>query len=203
MQSQTMMVASLLGGVAFALSGFIAGAKKQLDWVGIFILAFLTANGGGILRDVLVGRLPVALSSNGPFLLVFTVTALGIVFRLHRYSAYQNRWLFIVCDAVGLAAFSITGALVASATNAPFFGYIMLAFLTATGGGILRDMLVNEVPEILHTGFYGSVAILIATAMFLLEKAEAATPLNLLIVAVGGLIVRLVAYRYRWQLPRA
>lgn len=197
-----MYLASLIGGVAFALSGFLAGTKKDLDWIGLFILSFLTANGGGMLRDVLVNRMPAALSSNEPFLIVFAVTALGTLFRLHRYAAFENRWFFVVCDAIGLVAFAITGALVASAIQAPFFGYIMLAFLTATGGAIVRDMLVNNVPEVLHSGFYGSVAILIATAIYFLTAIDAVSPVALFMIAIGGLMLRLLAYHYRWKLPK-
>lgn len=124
------------------------------------------------------------------------------MFKLHRKSAIQNQWIFIVCDAVGLAAFAITGALVAMAINAPFFGFITLAFLTAAGGGILRDILVNEIPEVLHSGFYGSIAILVAIAVYLLNMQEIATPFNLLAVFVGGLIIRLLAYNYQWKLPK-
>lgn len=201
-QSQAMYFASLAGGIAFALSGFLAGTKKNLDWMGLFILSFLTANGGGILRDVLTDRPPVILLSNEPFLIAVAVTLLGSLFKLHRKSAIQNQWLFVICDAVGLAAFAITGALVGMAINAPFFGFITLAFLTAAGGGILRDILVNEIPEVLHSGFYGSIAILIAIAIYLLNMQDIATPINLLGVFVSGLIIRLVAYNYQWKLPK-
>jgi uncharacterized membrane protein YeiH len=202
MQSQPMYFASLIGGIAFALSGFLVGTKKELDWMGLFILSFLTANGGGMLRDVLINRVPIALSSNEPFLIAFAITALGTLFRLHRYAAFENRWLFVLCDAVGLVAFAITGALVASVIHAPFFGYIMLALLTATGGAIVRDILVNNVPEVLHSGFYGSVAILVAAAIYLLTKIDAANSLTLLAIAISGVFLRLLAYHYRWKLPK-
>lgn len=202
MQSQTMYIASLVGGIAFAVSGFIAGTKKNLDWMGLFVLSFLTANGGGIIRDLMVNRIPFALLSNEPFIVAFMVTALGMLFRLHHYASFENHWFFVFFDAVGLVAFAITGALVASAIEAPFFGYIMLAFLTATGGAIVRDMLVNNVPEVLHSGFYGSIAILIAIAVYYLKMVNAASPVFLLIAGISGLILRLLAYRCRWKLPK-
>lgn len=202
MQSQSMYIASLVGGIAFALSGFIAGTRKELDWIGLFLLSFLTANGGGIVRDVLVNRMPVALSSNEPFIISLVITILGIFFKLHRKEAFENRWLFVLCDAIGLVAFAITGALVASVFNAPFFGYIMLAFLTATGGAILRDILINNVPEVLHTGFYGSVAILVAAAIYVLNEVHYVGAAQLLIVAAAGVLLRLLAYHYRWKLPK-
>jgi uncharacterized membrane protein YeiH len=201
-QSQAMYFASLTGGIAFALSGFIVGTKKNLDWMGLFILSFLTANGGGILRDILTNRPPVILLSNEPFLIALAVTLLGSVLKLQRNSDVENQWFFVICDAVGLVAFAITGALVAIAIKAPFFGFITLAFLTAVGGGILRDILVNNIPEVLHSGFYGSIAILVAVAIYLLNMGEVVTPFGLLSVFAGGLILRLVAYHYRWKLPK-
>lgn len=203
MQSQSMYFASLIGGIAFALSGFIVGTKKELDWMGLFLLSFLTANGGGIIRDVLVNRMPVALSSNEPFIISLVITAVGLLFKLHRQAAFESRWLFVLCDAIGLVAFAITGALVASVSHAPFFGYVMLAFLTATGGAILRDILVNNVPEVLHTGFYGSIAILVAAAIYLLSEMDSVGPTHLLMVGSCGVLLRLLAYRYRWQLPKS
>lgn len=117
--------------------------------------------------------------------------------------ARESRLLFVLCDAIGLVAFAITGALVASVANAPFFGYIMLAFLTATGGAILRDILVNNVPEVLHSGFYGSIAVLVAAIIYLLDELDCATPTHLLIVAISGVLLRLLAYHHRWQLPKS
>ncbi len=200
-QSQIMYFATLTGGIAFALSGFLVGAKKNLDWMGLFILAFLTANGGGILRDLLTDQTPVVIASNEPFLVALAVTAAGILFKLQRYNSVENQWLFIVCDAIGLVAFAITGALIAQSIEAPFFGFIALAFLTAAGGGVLRDILVNNIPEVLHRGFYGSVAIAVAITIYLMGVWDFITPLTLLGVFAGGLALRLLAYQLRWKLP--
>jgi len=201
-QTQAMYFASLTGGIAFALSGFLVGARNKLDWMGLFILAFLTANGGGILRDVLTDRPLNILLSNEPFLVAFSVTLVAGFLNLHRKDAIENRWLFVVADAVGLVAFAITGSLTALEVNAPFFGFVTLAFLTAAGGGILRDILVNSVPDVLHSGFYGSIAILVAIAIYLLGMAHMINHMSLLAVFVIALLIRLIAYRYRWQLPK-
>ena len=202
-QTQIMYLASLTGGIAFALSGFLAGTKKNLDWMGLFILSFLTANGGGVLRDLLTDRPPVVIASNEPFLVALAVTFFGIFFKLQRNDSVESQWLFVICDAIGLVAFAITGALVAIAINAPFFGFVTLAFLTAAGGAILRDSLVNNIPDVLHSGFYGSVAIVVATAIYLLNMTGLVTPYGLLAVFIGGLVLRFVAYYYRWKLPKA
>lgn len=202
-QSQAMYFASLTGGIAFALSGFLVGTKKNLDWMGLFILSFLTANGGGILRDILADRPPVILLSNEPFLIALIVTSIGSLLKLGQHATVEERWLFVICDAIGLVAFAITGALVAMDINAPFFGFITLAFLTAAGGAMLRDILVNDIPGVLHSGFYGSIAILVALAIYLLNMGGILTSTALLGVFTGGLVLRIVAFHYRWKLPKS
>jgi len=201
-QTQAMYFASLAGGFAFALSGFLAGLRKELDWMGLFILSFLTANGGGVLRDVLTDRAPVILLSSQPFLITLIVTLGAGLFKLQRHTTIEKQWLFVICDAIGLVAFAITGSLVALDINAPFFGFITLAFLTATGGAILRDILVNNIPEVLHSGFYGSVAALVAIAIYLLNKGEVLSPLVVFAVFISGLVLRFMAHHYRWKLPK-
>lgn len=201
-QSQAMYYASLTGGIAFAISGYFAGAKKNLDWMGLLILSFLTANGGGILRDVLADRTPVILLSNEPFFIALGGTFLGSLLKLGRRGSVEDRWFFVISDAIGLVAFAITGALIGLTIHAPFFGFITLAFLTATGGAILRDMLVNNIPEVLHSGFYGSIAILVALGVYLLQMFGLLTSISLLGVFLIGTIIRLVAYYWRWSLPK-
>ncbi len=200
--TQTLYAASFVGSIAFALSGFLIGARKRQDIMGIFILAFLTANGGGVLRDLLVSRPPIILSSTEPFWLTGAVIVLAGLLRLQRFENLERNWLFIMSDAVGLVAFGITGALIGIDAGVHFFGVLILSLLTATGGGIIRDLLVNEVPEILHGGFYGSVAILLGITVYVLHINGWTSPVSLLIVFVSALAIRLIAYRYNWQLPK-
>lgn len=201
-QTQMMYIASTTGAVAFALSGFLAGARKNLDIMGIFVLAFITANGGGMIRDLLVDRSPAILLSTQPFWIATSVTVTAWLLRLQRFETIEKRWLFIVCDAIGLVAFGITGALIAIEEQVHFFGFITLSFLTATGGGILRDLLVNTVPEVLHSGFYGSVAVLLGIGIYLLHMGAILTPVTLLGIFVVSLSLRLIAYRFEWKLPK-
>lgn len=199
---QTLAAAGLVGGAAFALSGFLTGVRKELDLMGVFILSLLTASGGGALRDILIGR-PVALVHGaGAFLISGTVVLLALAFRLHRLPQLEQRLGFVVSDAVGLAAFGLSGALVGIEAQAHFFGVVSLALLTAAGGGILRDLLVNEVPEVLHGGFYGSVALLQGAAVYALNELGALNPYTLLAAFCAALALRLVAYRRNWRLPR-
>lgn len=195
-------VAALLGSIAFAVSGFMAGTRKKLDLMGILILAFLTANGGGVLRDLLTGQPPAMMKSAEPFWIVGATVAICLAFRLQKHSGLERSWIFILSDGIGLVAFGITGAITGITLGAHFFGVLTLSLLTAVGGGIIRDLLVNEVPEVLHGGFYGSVALLLGCALFALHVAGWMNPVTIMAAFAGGLALRLVAYRYKWSLPK-
>ena len=170
--------------------------------MGIFILAMLTANGGGAVRDILVGRLPVVLSDISGFLIVLAVLILGMVLRLHKYVSLERSHLFILSDSLGLVAFSVTGALVGLEAGLSIFGVMVLAFITATGGGIIRDLMVNDVPAVLSSDFYGTIAVLLGAAIYGLHWLEWDNNITLSALFICALALRLLAYYKRWQLPR-
>lgn len=199
---QFLYAASLLGSAAFALSGFLTGVRKRMDIMGIFILALITANGGGTVRDVLLNR-PIALMHDAePFLVAGLVVAGASLFKLHRLPQLEGRWHFIVSDGIGLVAFSLTGALIGVAAQVHFWGVLALSLLTATGGSMVRDLLVNDIPEVLHGGFYGSIALLVGAAAYGLSVTGLATATSLTAVFGLGLGTRLAAYKLGWRLPK-
>lgn len=195
-------IASVVGTIAFAFSGFLVGTHKQMDWMGIFILSMLTANGGGAVRDVLVNKTPSVLTDLSGFYMVLGVFLLSLLFRLDRYAKFEKSPAFVLSDALGLAAFSVTGALVGVEANLSFFGVMVLAFITASGGGIIRDLMVNEVPAVLSSDFYGTVSILIGLGIYILHQMNQANDVNILIVFILALALRLLAYVKGWKLPR-
>ena len=199
---QFLYAAALVGSIAFALSGFLTGVRKGMDIMGIFILALLTANGGGTVRDVLLNR-PIALMHDAePFLVAGLVVAGTSLFKLHRRPQLESRWHFIVSDGIGLVAFSLTGALIGIESRVHFWGVLALSLLTATGGSMVRDLLVNDIPEVLHGGFYGSIALLIGAAVYGLHLAGMASVTSLTAVFGLGLATRLAAYKLGWRLPK-
>jgi uncharacterized membrane protein YeiH len=202
MESSIFTLASMIGSIAFALSGFFLGVRKQLDIMGLFIVAMLTANGGGAVRDVLVGRTPSVLTDINAFFLVTGVLAVALLFRMHTQTGMERRLFFVISDSIGLVAFSVTGALIALQEELSLFGVLVLAFMTATGGGIIRDVIINEVPAVLSSGFYGSVALIIAAAMYGLSAYDLLNNLSISAVFCLGLLVRLVAHFREWHLPR-
>lgn len=193
--------AGLLGSLAFATSGFLAGARKELDIVGVFIVTMLTANGGGAVRDVLLGRTPLVLTDPTPFYLVCGVITIALLFKLHKHARLERHWLFVMSDAIGLVAFSLTGTLAGLEAGLSIFGVMVLAFITATGGGILRDMMVNETPSLLSSDFYGTVALVMAASVYGLHHFGHASELNITIVFFLLLGLRMLAYLRGWHLP--
>ena len=196
------LFASLLGGAAFSLSGFLVGVRKELDLMGVFILAFLTANGGGVIRDVLLGKTPYALTNMSGFIIVISTFLFGFILYKFKYLELERKRLFVLSDSIGLAAFSLTGALAGIEADLSIFGVVVLSFLTATGGGILRDTLVREIPSVFQSDFYGSVAVLVALAIYSLSFLGLNNDVNIFLVFTASLIIRLIALKMKWHLPR-
>ncbi|PIT08451.1 hypothetical protein BGI30_09285 [Snodgrassella alvi] len=192
---------NIIGTAAFTVSGYLVGFRKRLDILGVVIVALLTAVGGGMMRDALIGQIPMIFKSNTALWTIFITLLLSWIFHLqyqrHRILAV---W-FVAADALGLAAFSLTGAQVGLSLELNWFGVITLAFFTAVGGGILRDILVNEVPIILRSDIYGTIAILLGLLLCLLNHWNVVTPLSINLLFAGGVISRLLAYHYNITLP--
>lgn len=194
--------ASLIGTASFTLSGFLLGVRKHLDILGLFIVAALTAVGGGVIRDILLNKVPSILTHATPFCTIITVIIVAFVLRLHHKGDLERRLLFVLSDSIGLVAFSITGATLAMEASLNVFGVMMLAFATAVGGGIIRDTLVNEVPFLLKSEVYGSVALGVGGSLYLLNTFGV---LNMILIGVIGalaLALRLLAYFKNWHLPK-
>lgn len=196
------VAADILGIIAFALSGFLIGVRHHLDLLGLIISASITALGGGVVRDALLDRTPFAFSEYYPAITVLATITFALFFRLYRSEQIERHHLFVISDTIGLVAFSITGALLAIDAHLNFFGVIILSFLTAAGGGVLRDIMINQVPSVLVTDFYGSIALIVA---ILLLIANTLTELNTYWVAAIALFaigLRLMAYYKEWHLPK-
>ena len=195
-------IADIIGIISFALSGFLIAVHYKLDILGIFISSFLTALGGGIIRDVIANKTPYVLNENLPIILVISTVIISLIFKLHKITNLEGKTTFIISDAIGLASFAITGSLIGIEANFNFFGVLMLAFLTAVGGGTLRDILVNKVPSILISEFYGTVAIIVGLITYTLHLFDQTNLLNLTILFVCGVSLRLIAYYRKWHLPK-
>ena len=193
---------NLIGTFVFAVSGALLGVRKRFDLVGIAVLAQITAVGGGILRDVLIGAIPpVAFTDAAYFLLPLLATALVFFAHARLDRLYTAMLIF---DAAGLGLFAVSGAAKASAADLGPLAAIALGALSAVGGGILRDVLANDLPAVFRSDseLYAVPAILGAAIVVVAQQLGVYG----LTVAVGAalfiFILRLLALRRGWHAPR-
>jgi len=196
------LLTDIIGIIAFSLSGFLVGLRNRLDLLGIVIASSLTALGGGILRDALLHRTPFAFSEYYPATTLVATIIIAFAFQSLRSEKIEHRWLFVISDTIGLVAFSITGALLAINADYNVFGIIILSFLTAVGGGVTRDIMINQVPAVLVSDFYGSIALIVATMLAVLNFLDLMSDITILGVGLVTVLLRLIAYKKRWQLPK-
>ncbi|HTM39371.1 MAG TPA: trimeric intracellular cation channel family protein [Terriglobales bacterium] len=198
----TLLVSFDLGGTfVFALSGGMAGVKHRLDLFGVLVLAFAAGNSGGIARDVMIGALPPAALRDWRYIAVSILAGL-ITFYWYRIINRLSSPV-LVFDAAGLALFAVAGAGKALAFHAGPVAATLLGMLTGVGGGMMRDVLVREIPTILRTELY-AVAALIGAAVVVLGRM---LHLPSSAAAVAGAVLcfglRFIAMRRGWQLPIA
>lgn len=194
--------ADIIGIIAFAISGFLIAIKNNLDILGILIASTLTALGGGIIRDVILSSPPFAFTSFYPALTLIATIFVAYIFKLYKESSIERKWMFVVSDTIGLVAFSITGALLAINAEYNFFGIVILSFITAVGGGVARDIMINEVPTVLISDFYGSIAVIVALIFGLLELFNSINEFTIIATALFSITLRLIAYKKGWHLPK-
>lgn len=194
-------VAEYIGIIAFAISGFFIGVRSKLDFLGVLISVFLTAFGGGIIRDIIVGKTPYTFTHNMPGIIVISLMILLILFKFHKRQSIENRPFFIVSDSIGLVSFSITGAMIAIESGLNLTGVLVLSFITAVGGGITRDVIINEVPFVFKTGFYGTVSLLVGLLLYILNIINHTNIYTTSVVFLIAISIRILAYYKKWSIP--
>lgn len=189
----------LAGTFAFAISGALAARQKGLDVFGILVIAFTVACGGGIIRDVCIGAIPPAGLSDWRYLFVAIIAAI-LTMNLHSLVRKIKRPILLF-DALGLGLFAVTGARKALIYGHNFEVAILVGMITAVGGGILRDVLLNRVPVVFEKEIYASAALLGASVMVLGQYFEFLAEWAFLLGFLICFIVRILALRFHWKLP--
>jgi uncharacterized membrane protein YeiH len=191
---------SLVGVAVFAASGALAAGRKLFDWIGVGVIAVVTAIGGGTLRDLLLDRHPIFWVADPAYLWVILAGAVGTLV----YVQFRRPpdALLLIADALGLAFFTISGAQVAEQQGLPGVLVVAMGAITGTAGGVLRDVLCNDVPLLFRSELYASVSVLTglfyATAFGLNLNDELWTALTFVL----GLALRLLAIRFKWEMPK-
>lgn len=191
----------LLGTAAFAASGAWAGIRRDMDLFGVLMLGLVTATGGGTLRDLFLGDTPPFIFKDETYLYLSIAVSLAI-FLFHKRLEFLHHPL-LYFDAVGLGTFVVIGTGKALAFKMGFVGSVMMGVMTATAGGMIRDVLSTQVPLVLRKEVYASACIAGAALLFLLDRISFPRTWSLLAAAVTVIAVRLLAIRYNWSLPRA
>jgi uncharacterized membrane protein YeiH len=194
--------ADVLGIIAFAISGFLVGIKNELDILGVVIASALTALGGGIIRDAILSSAPFAFTSVYPAITLISTIFIAFILKLYKKDSLERKWIFVISDTIGLVAFSITGAILAIDAGFNFFGIIILSFITAAGGGVARDVMINKVPTVLVTDFYGSIAVIVAVLLGIAELFDSMNEVTIISIALFSIGLRLIAFNKEWHLPK-
>ena len=193
-------VLDLFGTMAFAVTGAFKAIEKKSDIVGILLLATITGVAGGTIRDVILGQFPNSISD--PTYVIITVISGIVIFFL--YSRLKSHWnLFLKFDAIGLGVFAIIGATFAyHLIGMNFLAILLAGMLTAVGGGILRDVSVNQVPIVFVKEFYASASFIGIVVFYLILHFGGELYYATITGIVLTTLLRLVAMKYNWNLPR-
>ena len=206
-----LFVMELTGTIAFACSGALVGIRKKLDLLGVIVLGVITAVGGGMFRDILIGNVPPALFRNPVYAGVAVLAAIALFFTVQSKRMLktftqieQYNQIFNSLDAIGLGAFTVVGVDTAIASNIDnyFFLTIFVGVITGVGGGILRDIMVCEIPSILKEHIYACASLagaLLYATTWQIFKPDIAMITSALIV-IG---IRMLARHYDWNLPHS
>lgn len=189
-----------LGIVTFAVTGALAASRKEMDIVGFILLGTVTGIGGGTVRDTLLGALPVFWITQPSYLVVCILVSAVTFFCAH---IPQSRYrLLLWFDAVGLAVFAVTGAEVALRSGVAPVGAVAMGVVTATFGGIIRDILAGESPAILRREIYVTAALMGAVLFVALSTCGAPHEVSAPAGVLTAAFIRFAALRWNWSLPR-
>ncbi|KIA99671.1 membrane protein [Flavobacterium sp. JRM] len=189
----------IIGTMAFAMSGALTAMNKRLDPFGVFIIAFVTAVGGGTVRDVLIGRTPVGWMLDLKYVYVIILGfILSVIFRKKFDKLRTSLFLF---DTIGLGVFTLIGLERGIIAGLHPIICIALGTMTACFGGVTRDILCNEIPVIFRREIYATICILGGIVFFVLKKLNLNDDILYLVTCVVIILVRLMAVKYKWYLP--
>ena len=196
----------IIGTLAFAASGAMIAVNRKMDIFGVAMLGLFTAVGGGVIRDLLLGVEP-PLSLRDP---VYGLTAIGMSLLMFtrplrtRYNSHQRRFdlALLVMDSVGLGVFTVVGVQVALTVESNLYTAVFVGLVTGVGGGIMRDVMAGRLPFVFVKHFYASAS-LIGALLCALIWPYVGEVSAMVAGAVAVVMLRFLAARYHWSLPRA
>ncbi|WP_046865110.1 trimeric intracellular cation channel family protein [Microvirga massiliensis] len=189
----------LVAITAEAMSGALAAGRRNMDIFGVAVIAFVTALGGGTIRDLTLGRFPIGWTQHPEY--VYLVISAGLLTPVIASFMHNLKRVFLVLDAMGLIAFSLIGCSLALTMDYPTIVVIMAGMITGICGGILRDVLCTQVPVVFQRELYASVSLAVCAFFLGLDALGVGVDVNTAISFTGGLTLRLLALWRGWRLP--
>ena len=200
MSTQFLTIIDILGTISFAVSGAFLAMEKKLDPFGVLVLAFVTAIGGGTLRDILIGNLPVSWMRNETATIVIFSSAIATLF-FGRYLRHLTTTLFLF-DALGLGLFTIVGIKMGMEKQFSMGVCIALGTITTCFGGVVRDVLLNHIPLLFRKEIYAMACIAGGLVYFGLLKLSIDADMVTVLAILFIFIIRVLAVKWKWSLPR-
>jgi uncharacterized membrane protein YeiH len=189
----------LVAITAEAMSGALAAGRRSMDIFGVAVVAFVTALGGGTVRDLILGHYPIGWTQHPPY--IYLVIGAGLLTIVVAPYMHHLKRTFLVLDALGLVAFSLIGCDVALQMNYPVAVVIMAGMITGIFGGILRDVLCAQVPVVFQREIYAIVSLAVCGLFLSLRALGVDQEINTVISFAAGLSLRLAAIYFSWSLP--
>lgn len=199
MEDHIIFILDIFGTGVFAATGAIKGVRKHLDIFGITVLACCVGVGGGMIRDAILGAVPVAALQHWCYLAICIGVAFAIFFSARYWMKFRN--LIQICDAVGLGVFTAIGVDKGMGFEISMTGVLLCGVFTAIGGGIIRDVLSGEIPLVLRSDFYATASLMGGILYYFLHHLHTAWFVNFLATAAFVTAVRLFAMRLKLRLP--
>ncbi len=193
-------ILDLIGTAAFAASGAWVGVRKHMDLFGVLVLGTVTAVGGGTLRDLLLGDIPPFSLKDEVYIYIAIVVSVVVFANRKRFEFFEKPLLYF--DAIGLGTFVVIGTTKAIDFQLGALGAVLMGVMTGTAGGVMRDLLANQVPLILRREIYASACVAGGTLLVILEETGVAPAAAALLSAGTVILVRLLAIHYDWSLPK-
>lgn len=194
------LILEIIGTIAFSVSGAVVGMRKKMDILGVTTLGIITAVGGGVIRDVLIGVTPPNAFRNPVYAIIAIIVAVTAFLPFVRKKINLDHFIWVLVDSVGLAAFTMIGVLAGVQYDNVFFE-VFLGVTTGVGGGVMRDICAGEIPMIFVKHFYACPCIIGALICAVLYDVS---PYIAIVLGFSAIVIlRLLAAKYKWHLPKA
>ena len=193
-------ILEIIGTIAFSVSGAVVGIRKKMDILGVVTLGVITAIGGGIIRDIIIGVVPPTAFCDPIYTIIAIAAALIAFFPFISKKINLDHFIWVLTDSIGLGAFTIIGVQTGFAFDNLFLE-IFLGVITGVGGGVIRDICSGDIPMIFIKHFYACPCIIGAAICAVMNRYD--SDLGMLFGFITILVLRLLAAKFRWHLPKA